>query len=221
MEYYARFFDSLELNVTFYRLPKKENFIRWYERTPPSFRFAIKGSRYITHVKRLKNCDEPLENFFDGASGLKEKLEVVLWQLPPALEADLERLDSFCRALKKNKTAAKKRHVFEFRNNSWFRKPVFELLADNNYALCFADSPQLATPRVEIADFDYYRFHGKNDIYHGRYGEADLLREAGPIAYEIENMKNDVYVFFNNDTSGFAVENALSLKRMVNMKVKK
>jgi uncharacterized protein YecE (DUF72 family) len=117
LEYYSQFFDTVELNVTFYRLPQEKAFLSWYERTPKDFLFTIKGSRFITHIKRLKDCTEPVKRFFEKASLLKEKLGMILWQLPPNFKCNLNRLKDFLDALY---PYTDYHHTFEFRHPSWF-----------------------------------------------------------------------------------------------------
>ncbi|MCM8797439.1 MAG: DUF72 domain-containing protein [Candidatus Omnitrophica bacterium] len=136
LQYYTRFFNSVELNVTFYRLLQKKSFENWRKRTPKDFYFVAKGSRFITHIKKLKAVAEPLKLFIDSAYGLKEKLAAVLWQLPPGFKKDAKRLGVFLKLLKKTKI----RQVFEFRNESWFDKEVYSLLKEHNACLCIAHS---------------------------------------------------------------------------------
>ncbi|MFN3467773.1 MAG: DUF72 domain-containing protein, partial [Candidatus Brocadiales bacterium] len=136
LEYYAEYFDTVELNVAFYRLPTEVAFRSWYKRTPKGFAFALKGSRFITHVKRLKDCQEPLELYFGRARLLKEKLSVVLWQLPPRYKKDVQRLETFIKFLK---PYASYRHAFEFRDASWMSEEVYKLLSEADMALCEAD----------------------------------------------------------------------------------
>ena len=140
LEYYAKYFDTVELNVTFYRLPQKKTFENWYKRTAKNFLFVAKGSRFITHIKKLKDCAEPLKIFFENVSALKEKLGAVLWQLPPGLKANKEKLSEFCRLLKK--TMPKIVQAFEFRNESWFNNEIYEILRKYNFPLCIAHSPR-------------------------------------------------------------------------------
>lgn len=124
LEYYSRHFSTVELNVTFYRLPERETFAKWYVLTPDDFVFSLKGSRFVTHVKKLKDCAEPIEAFFSRASVLKEKLGVILWQLPPNFNLDIERFKEFLEALKPYNM----RNTFEFRNKTWINKKIFTLL---------------------------------------------------------------------------------------------
>lgn len=213
LEYYTSFFDTVELNVTFYRLPAIQAFKSWYKRTSSEFSFIIKGSRFITHIKRLDDCREPLKLFFDRASSLKEKLAVVLWQLPPKFKADATRLSNFIKEIKKYSYC---RHAFEFRHEDWFSKEIISMLKENNMALCLADWPEFALKYEELtADFVYLRRHKpSNTLYGGNYSQAQLTADARKIKQWLRNNK-DVYIFFNNDAHGWAVKNALTLKKLL------
>jgi len=210
LEYYARHLPSVELNVTFYRLPDRSVFRSWRERTPLSFTFAIKGSRYITHIKRLKDCREPLARFMRHASALKEKLHVVLWQLHPRMAADKDRLAAFCDLLGASAAAKRVRHAFEFRHESWFCEEVYKLLRAHDHALCIAHSPHWPRREIATADFVYLRFHGGERLYSSNYSEGEL-KEWASKARAWLRQGNDVYAYFNNDAQGFALENALRL----------
>jgi len=214
LEYYARHFGSVELNVTFYRLPSMAVFKGWEKRTPGRFIFSIKGSRYITHIKRLKDCREPLSLFMRRASGLGKKLSVVLWQLHPKMKADAERLDAFFRILSRSAPARRARHAFEFRHESWFCEEIYALLEKRNHALCIAHSS--SWPRVEraTADFVYLRFHGCERLYGSLYRKGEMRAWAGRIRRWMGEGR-DVYAYFNNDAHGFAVKNAMQLKELV------
>lgn len=208
LDHYTNFFDTVELNVTFYRLVKKKIFRGWYDRTPKGFCFVAKGSRYITHIKRLKNCAEPLNLFIDSAKGLKEKLIAVLWQLPPGFKKDLKRLEIFLKLVTKTRIP----QVFEFRHLSWFDKEVYALLKKYNICLCIAHSGRYPCVKEITSDFTYLRFHGGKTLYGGNYSDKELKRWAK----FIKDLKvKDVFVFFNNDAHGFAVKNALRFKELL------
>lgn len=210
LEYYAKFFGTVELNVTFYRLPKTSVFSGWYKRTPKNFRFAVKGSRFITHIKKLKSCNGPLKLFFSRIKALKEKLGVVLWQLPPSFKADSKRLQSFLKSLKKYKHT---RHVFEFRNETWFREDIFRILRNGGVSLCSADWPTFCNDIHIMADFLYLRRHGQGaKLYDGCYTKRQLEKDAKIIKKYLKE-KKDVYIYFNNDMHGYAVKNAKELKK--------
>ncbi|MFH1288816.1 MAG: DUF72 domain-containing protein [bacterium] len=217
LEFYARHFNVVELNVTFYRLPSKKSFENWYNKTPKNFKFVIKGSRFITHVKKLNECREPLETFFDNASGLKEKLLCVLWQLPPSFKFNLERLDNFLKLIKNKRFPCL--HSFEFRNDSWFNEETYSLLKENNTSLCIADSPVF--PRYEelTSSFIYLRLHGGKILYGSEYAEDELNSWADKTTEWLKDKKLFL-AFFNNDSYGFAVKNALKFKETLNSRQK-
>ncbi len=210
LEYYSRIFSSVELNVTFYRLPKQTAFDTWYQETPPRFHFAVKGSRFITHVKRLADPGDALKKFFEGASLLKEKLSVVLWQLPPAYQLNLDRLSSFLTLLKKYPV----RHTFEFRHESWIVPAVFDLCREHNTGLCMADSPPYIDDLPVTSDFVYIRRHGHGARYSGRYSKAQLAKDAARMKSYLEEGR-DVFTYFNNDAFGYAPMNAQELIGML------
>ncbi|MFQ5862208.1 MAG: DUF72 domain-containing protein [Candidatus Brocadiales bacterium] len=213
LEFYVEHFNTVELNVVFYRLPSEDAFRSWYRRTPKDFRFALKGSRFITHIKRLKGCSEPLKLYFKRARLLKEKLSVVLWQMPPRFKKDAPRLWDFVRALKDYGST---RHAFEFRDATWFDGDVYEMLHKADMALCMADWPRYGVKIPETASIIYLRRHGPEGgrLYTGCYPKADLRRDAREIKRWLSAGK-DVYIYFNNDERGWAVKNALDVKKSI------
>jgi uncharacterized protein YecE (DUF72 family) len=214
LEFYSRFFDTVELNVSFYRLPNRKTFEGWYQRTPECFLFSVKGSRFITHIKRLKDCREPLEAFFDHAQGLREKLSVMLWQLPPKFTLNLERVQEFCSLLRDISASNPVRQVFEFRDKSWFCPELYGLLEKHNFCLCLAHSSVLPYVERTTADFVYIRFHGGESLYGSNYSEGEL-RDWSKRIGEWLREDLDVYSYFNNDAFGFAVKNASALRELL------
>lgn len=209
LEYYCEYLKSVELNVSFYRLPSASAFKGWYNRTPKIFRFAVKGSRYITHIKRLKDPAKSLNLFFSRTKDLKEKLSVILWQLPPQFKLNLERLDKFVKRLKK---AATCRQAFEFRHPSWFCDEAYNILKKADMPICMADYPECSKNAPDIASFLYIRRHGAGgQLYGGFYSDAQLQNDAK----FIKSKKKDCYIFFNNDAYGNAVKNAIRLKEII------
>lgn len=209
--HYIKYFDTVELNVSFYRLPTKAAFESWYKKTPKGFVFAVKGSRFITHIKRLKACSKPLTLFFSRAKALKKKLGVVLWQLPPRYKVNTKRLSDFLKLLKKYKV----RNAFEFRDQSWLCEDVYKILKKHNAAFCFADYPEFAKSPPVTADFIYIRRHGAGGmLYGGNYSAAQLRKDADNIKKWLKQ-KKDVFIYFNNDAYGYAVKNAEQLKGMM------
>lgn len=209
LEHYASAFTTVELNVTFYRLPKPETFSKWRGETPSAFGFALKGSRFITHVKRLKDPEEPLTRFFTVASGLQEKLRVCLWQLPPRFAYNNERLRHFLKLLAKYPV----RQALEFRDESWLNDEVTALCREHNVALCMADWPEFLDELPLTADFVYIRRHGKGGDYASRYTRSELARDARRIRGYLDRGR-DVFIYFNNDALGYAPENARELREM-------
>jgi len=218
-EYYCQHFNSVELNVSFYRLPKKEVFAGWRKKAGPDFVFSVKGSRFITHIKKLKDCQEAVKVFFEAADSLQggtlykvPPYQVVLWQLPPKFQFNPESLESFLKILPKNW-----RHAFEFRNDSWLNEEVFKLLKSLKNLKCaivFQDYPDWPMTRKISADFAYIRFHGNRDLYSSEYTEEELKAWASDIRKWLKQGK-DVYAYFNNDALGYVVPNAQRLKKLV------
>ena len=216
LEFYAQHFNCVELNVTFYRLPKETAFKGWHRRTPQDFRFVVKGSRFIIHIKRLKDCHEPVKLFFDRATLLKEKLLAVLWQLPPSLKCDIKTLENFITLLKSQ--WPQYRYSFEFRDESWFKEDTYKLLKDNNINLCIADSPTFPIHEIITSDFLYLRFHGGKELYGSQYSKQELKSWHGKAKRWFTGAKL-FCAFFNNDAHGFAIKNALTFKELINEKV--
>ena len=210
LSYYVERLGSVELNVTFYRLLKKEAFERWYNETPPSFCFSLKGSRLITHIKKLKDVELPLLTFFNTTSPLMDKLEVVLWQLPPNFRANIKSLTEFIRLLEPYPV----RHVFEFRHKSWITKKIFKLLSESNIGVCMADWPEFIDELPITADFVYIRRHGEVGHYATDYTTEQLKKDANRIKNYLKEEK-DVYVYFNNDANGYAPKNAIELTKIL------
>jgi uncharacterized protein YecE (DUF72 family) len=210
LQYYSTIFPTVELNVTFYRLPLAKTFDRWYEETPSDFVFLLKGSRFITHVKRLLDPEEPLERFFERASGLKEKLQVVLWQFSPGFGINKTRLKKFLSLLKQYPV----RNAFEFRNQSWITDEIIDLCTAHGAALCMADWPEFIDVLPATSDFIYIRRHGAGGDYATDYPKSALRKDAARIRKYLKSGK-DVYICFNNDAYGYAPKNARGLMKML------
>jgi uncharacterized protein YecE (DUF72 family) len=207
LEFYTRHFTTVEINSSFYRLPSENAFASWYENSPADFVFSVKVSRYITHIKRLRDAGEAVDKFIDRAKSLKEKLGPLLYQLPPNMHRNDEVLEAFLATLPRGF-----RHVFEFRHQSWFESGVFETLHKYNAGFCVFDMPYLTPPLVATADFAYIRFHGSTSLYSSNYSDRELTLWAKKIKDLAAGLKA-VYIYFNNDVEAFAVKNALSLSR--------
>lgn len=208
--HYFSIFSTVELNVTFYRLPPLATFAHWRKETPDDFVFVIKGSRFITHIKKLKDVEEALQRFFGAAAGLGNKLQVVLWQLAPSFVLDRERLDRFLQLLDHYPV----RNAFEFRHESWFTSETVDLCRAHNATFCLADWPQYLYQWQPTADFIYLRRHGHGGDYAACYSEEELARDADRIRGYLQDGR-DVYIYYNNDALGFAPKNALRLAEML------
>jgi len=205
-EYYAKDFDTVEINNTFYQLPKQETFKNWHKQAPDNFIYTVKANRFITHIKRLKDAEETLPRFFERAELLKESLGPILYQLPPGFHKDLDRLRDFLQVLPRNRTA-----VFEFRHESWFSQDTYDLLDKFGVGFCIHDLLGVPTPRVITGQVIYIRFHGTIGRYDGNYSKSALKNWAEWIKEHISQVRS-VYAYFNNDVSGHAVANALTMK---------
>jgi uncharacterized protein YecE (DUF72 family) len=210
LEFYAGHFATLELNNPFYHLPSEKAFRNWHDASPPEFVFAVKVSRFITHIKRLKDGDEAVHNFMSRVAFLKEKLGPLLYQLPPGLHRDDARLSSFLNILPQGL-----KHAIEFRHQSWFEEDVFEILRRYHIGFCVFDMPKLTAPIISTADFAYIRFHGSDSLYASRYTDKEMTDWAKKIKRLGKDLK-EVYIYFNNDVAGYALENARTLRNRLN-----
>jgi len=208
-DYYTSRFDTVELNSTFYHLPKIKTVKNWQNNSPKNFLYAVKASRFITHIKRLNNVEEPVRNFYDVVLPLKEKLGPLLFQLPPSMKQNANLLESFLKLLPK-----KPKSVFEFRNQTWFNDKTYKLLEKYNAAFCIHDLQGNESPRIQTSDCIYIRFHGTNDRYSGSYSISQLQEWAGWIKEQSKKARG-IYIYFNNDAHGHAIKNARQLKEMI------
>jgi uncharacterized protein YecE (DUF72 family) len=207
LELYAEAFDTVELNNTFYRLPSPSAVAGWIERSPPRFTFAVKASRYLTHVKRLANLDRGIKTFWERIEPLAaaSKLGPILWQLPENFKRDDERLRGTLAQLPPG------RHCFEFRHPSWFDREVYETLRGAGAALVIGDHPERPFQAHEMtADWTFIRFHRGGRGRRGNYSTAEL--EAWKRRIAAWRARFEVYAYFNNDWEGLAVDNARWLK---------
>jgi len=209
LEFYARHFNTLELNNTFYHLPSENAFKNWYASSPPDFTFSLKVSRYITHIKRLKDCTEEIKKFISRAVLLKEKLGPLLYQLPPGLHRDDNKLTDFFKVLPHGL-----KHVIEFRHGSWFTDEVFDILRQYQVGFCIYDMPKLTSPIITTSDFTYVRFHGSESLYSSCYTDKEIADWAKKIVKLAKNLK-EVYIYFNNDIAGYALENAETIQKIL------
>jgi uncharacterized protein YecE (DUF72 family) len=205
---YAELFDTVEVNSTFYRLASRDAVARWVEDTPEDFVFAAKASRYLTHVRRLRDIRQGVERYYERIEPLIDsgKLGPIVWQLPPNFRRDDEVLASALGELPAG------RHCFEFRHESWFAEDVYALLREHGAALVIGDHPRWPFQARELtSDWTLIRLHHGRRGRRGNYSEREVETWARRIASW--RPRADVYAYFNNDWEGFAVENALSLKR--------
>jgi uncharacterized protein YecE (DUF72 family) len=209
LEHYTQYFDTVEVNNTFYRLPLKTSVARWVEETPSDFVFAVKASRYLTHVKRLTDLGQGIQRYYDRLEPLARspKLGPVLWQLPANFRRDDERLGTALGALPPG------RHCFEFRHASWFVEPVYELLRAHGAALVIGDRPEVKEfQTLELTtNWTYVRFHYGSRGRRGNYSESEL--EEWARRFEDRRREVEIFAYFNNDWEAFAVRNALWLKQ--------
>jgi uncharacterized protein YecE (DUF72 family) len=208
-DHYAQLFDTVEINNTFYRLPERSTFVAWAARAPRDFLYSIKASRFLTHMKKLKDPEEPLERLFSRMNALGGHLGPVLYQLPPGWKLDRERLEHFLQALPHGF-----RHVMEFRDPSWYSDDVMRMLERYGVALCLHDMRGSATGRERVGPFVYVRFHGASGTYSGSYPDSRLGDWATWLGLQ-QRSGADVYGYFNNDVGGHAPRNALTLRRLM------
>jgi uncharacterized protein YecE (DUF72 family) len=212
LEFYAGRFETVEVNSTFYRLPRCDAVARWVEGTPEGFLFAVKASRYLTHVKRLRELGPGLERFLERIEPLlgSPKLGPLLWQLPPTFRRDDDRLaDALARL------PLGLRHCVEFRHPSWFVGETYALLREHGVALAIGDRPQVNAFQTHelTADWTYVRFHGGTRGRRGNYSNSELREWAAQLREW--SRTREVYAYFNNDWEGFAPRNAALLKRFL------
>jgi uncharacterized protein YecE (DUF72 family) len=210
LDYYLRDFDTVELNNTFYHLPKETSFDSWRESVPSRFIFAVKGSRFLTHMIKLKDADRGIWNFIPRAQRLGKKLGPILWQLPPRWNVNAERLEEFLTKLPHDI-----HYAFELRNTTWMTDSVYEILKKHNAAFCIYELAGYQSPMEITANWAYIRLHGPTQFkYQGSYSNAQLTKWAQRID-DWAHKLNRIYVYFDNDDSAYAVNNALTLKSLV------
>ena len=209
LEHYAQYFDTVEVNNTFYRLPLKTSVARWVEETPTKFVFALKASRYLTHVKRLTDLGSGIQRYYERLEPLARspKLGPVLWQLPANFRRDDERLGAALEALPPG------RHCFEFRHATWFVEPVYDLLRKHRAALVIGDRPEVKEFQSHelTAEWTFVRFHYGSRGRRGNYSKTEL--EEWARRFEEWSREVEILAYFNNDWEVFAIRNALWLKR--------
>jgi uncharacterized protein YecE (DUF72 family) len=207
--FYMHSFDTVEINNSFYNLPSESTFKDWYSSTSSDFVFSVKASRYITHMKKLRDPEDSLKKFTGRVKLLKNKLGPILFQLPPRWHCNVERLTDFTGNLPHGW-----RYTIEFRDDSWWDDGVYELLKKKNIAWCIFDLDGRLSPVEITSDFVYIRLHGPDGAYRGKYGGRKLRKWVNNIAQWLDSSL-DVYCYFDNDENGYAPQDALKLKEML------
>ena len=210
LAYYSNEFPTVEINTTFYHTPREATIEKWHSTAPKDFLFAIKASRYITHLKRLKDCKESLQFFYKSIAAFKNKTGPILFQLPPSFKINIERLKGFIALLNDEY-----HYTFEFRHPSWFVDEVYALFSTHKIALCITDLGGHLSPEKITSDFTYLRLHGPKKAYQGSYGSIGLKSWKKKI--ETWNQTQlSVFCYFDNDEKGYAIQDAKTLKNIIN-----
>jgi len=216
LNFFSKHFKTVEINYSFYHLPKKGSYQNWYEQTPKDFLFSVKASRFITHIKRLKNVKTAWKTFLGNALQLKEKLGPILFQFPPSFKAkeeNIRRLENFLKYITMVYASPSMLYALEFRHKSWFDKKIYDLLKKYNCALVNADSPRYPKSEEITANFIYIRMHGSKILFSSKYTRKELNDLSLKIKKWEKKVKH-IYVYFNNDAYGYAIENAKTLQNL-------
>jgi len=208
--YYAKSFNTVEINSSFYRLPFENVVKGWAKKAPEGFKFTLKMWRRVTHYKRLRDIKDDLEIFFTRIKPLKEHIGAILYQLPPSLRIDLKLLEDFLKILPENLDQS-----IEFRHPSWLVSETFSLLRKFNIAYCIISMPEFPEIIKITSNISYVRFHGREVLYGSSYSEGELKRWAKQIRDFSQKGVERVYVYFNNDYNAYAVFNALKLREFI------
>jgi len=209
LPFYASHFTTVEINNTFYHRPSASTLENWLAETPQDFLFACKGSRFITHMKKLKDPNESIERFLETVKPLQEKLGPILFQLPPHWRMNVPRLEEFLKTL-----PTTFRYAFEFRDESWFDERIYKLLTVHNAAFCVYNLTGKWSPEIVTANFIYIRLHGPEGPYQGQY-DKHMIRTFGNKCKKWAKAGRDVFCYFDNDEQGFAPINALALNNLI------
>ncbi len=209
LEYYTTRLKSVEINSSFYHLPRATTFNGWRKKAPAGFVFSVKASRFITHMKKLKDPEAPVAAFLSRSGELADTLGPVLFQLPPGWKFNEERLVHFLRTLPGGYA-----YAMEFRNDGWWNERVNELLRDHNVAFCMFELAGRPSPETVTADFIYIRLHGPDGAYTGKYDDHSLSAWSQKIRGWVDNGLS-VYCYFDNDQLGYAASDALRLNEMI------
>lgn len=213
LEFFSQHFKTAEINYSFYHLPKSKTYENWYNQTPHNFVFAVKASRFITHIRRLKDVKSAWDRFLENTLYLKEKLGPILFQLPPSFRAtdeNVKRSEGFLKQI----TRRGLRFAFEFRHETWCDDDIYRMLRKYNVAWVIADSPRYPKAEVVTTDFVYIRMHGSEKLFSSKYNSEEIENLAHKIK-EWNSKGFDIYTYFNNDYHGYAVENAGELLELL------
>jgi len=222
LEYYSKKFNTVELNSPFYHLPAEKTFLNWKNKVPENFVFAVKVSRFITHIKKLQDVEDVWQTFLKRAIFLENKLGPFLFQFPPSFianEENTKKLEKFLEYLGVNSYNIHKnsriRFAFEFRHPSWFSKSIYQIFKGyQNITICLIDSPNWIFKEIITGEFVYIRMHGSKALYSSNYSDRELKIWASRIKkYLKQNL--DIYIYFNNDAMGYAVKNAKKLLELI------
>jgi len=223
LKFFSQYFKTTEVNYSFYHLPRVSTYQKWYSQTPEDFLFSLKVSRFITHVKRLKKgAGKAWKKFLENALNLKEKLGPFLFQFPSnfhATKENIKRLNQSLTLLKtdRGRTCVNLRCALEFRHKSWCEEKIYQLLKKYNAGWVIPDSPRYPGEDVLTADFVYVRMHGPESLYSSKYSREELKNWAKKIKKWLKKNK-DIFIYFNNDFQGFAIENAKQLLDILSKK---
>ncbi len=212
--FYSRYFGTVEVNFSFYRLPEKSSFERWRATVPEGFCFTVKASRFVTHMKRLLEPERSMEKLLQNAAWLEEKRGPFLFQLPPRFRYERERLIGLLDYVRSQQILPNLRAALEVRDQSWYTPDCFQILRDHNTALVIAEQPGFAADAPLTADFVFVRRHGPGGLFGANYPEDALARDADRIREWLAGGR-EVFIYFNNDPGGNAVRNALRLKELL------
>jgi uncharacterized protein YecE (DUF72 family) len=207
LTYYSKHFQTVEINNSFYRLPREETFQAWRDSVPDGFVFAVKVSRFVTHMKKLSDPEVSMRNFLENVSGLGVKLGPLLFQLPPFWKVNTHRLSQFLAYLDTQRFVKHPAWVFEFRNPTWICDEVFDLLKRYHASLCLADWPDLNVMDPHGSEIIYLRRHGTQELYASSYTDEELKGDAKKIRTWMDQGK-EIFCYFNNDAEGWAVKDA-------------
>ncbi len=210
LDYYSQYFDTVELNASFYHQIRAETYANWREQVKSGdFHFSVKISKYLTHIKKLNNCEEIWNNFIKNVDHLQDKLGPVLVQIPGNLKANSEKLRSLLQVIPQ-----KYKIAFEPRNETWLNEKIYKIMEEYNCGLVISDTPEWPTEERITADFVYLRLHGPEGLYDSKYNDKQLKEWADKLKDWGKKVKR-IYVYFNNDSHGYAVDNALKLKEFL------